>query len=865
MAINIKSMQATISRTLKNQLGLFFLLLMINNAMAQPGEKKIYHAELDSLWSKGLSVNYLTSNGKWVIFTEIFENRGRDTRVKHTEKDIEFLFAKGERIELSKDNRWFGCITPDKQLQVVDLENSTKSSYPDMQSYSFAGSGDFLAGFQKTESAEVFCIIELKTKAITRIEGVKKFSWQPNKKSLLLTLNFEGQNKLVVYDVENKAQKVIKESQQSEFMHCQWSESGNAILFLEQADSGNKLHYQLLNGEIATLDEVMIQEKFSGYKLANRSVYISKDGKRVFFYRQLPKVVVNESMQVWTSEEPWIYPRFKEYSDIELQYMMTVWMPESGKLTAIETGATPTSAFNIDHDYALVFNKLTYEPLYKEFPNADVYVKNITTAEQQLVVKNHYTGVGFVSISPSGNYITYFKDKNWWLFDNKKKQTINLTKDINATFENIEHERAGDILPYGNPGWSADEQFIFIYDQFDIWQITPDGKIKNRITNGREQNIQYRISENHSNIDYSKIILNKGYATTAYTLKKGLLLEMYEPGLHKSGYAHWGHSKKLKQLVFEAGKINRALITQDNKHMVYVKQKFNEPFSVYYFKPDKDRQRLVYQSNKKILDYDLGSAEIINYKVGDKDVVGSLFYPANFDPKKKYPMIVYIYEKASNVINSFEPPTDFDSVGFSMLKYTTHGYFVLYPDITYTIGEPGISALNSVEAAVNKALERGYINENKLGLIGHSFGGYESAFIATQTNRFAAVVAGAAVTNLTSHYHSVGWYTYRPEIWRYESQQWRMGDSYYNIKEAYLRNSPMHQIEQIHTPILLWTGKEDYQVNWTQSIEMFLALKRLGKKCNLLLFEKEPHILLNTENQKRLSHEIKSWFDNYLK
>src|SRR5690606_1164450 len=140
---------------------------------------------------------------------------------------------------------------------------------------------------------------------------------------------------------------------------------------------------------------------------------------------------VNESMQVWTSEEPWIYPRYKEYCDVELQYLMTLWLPERGELIAIETENTPTSAFNIDHDYALVFNKLTYEPLYKDFPNADLYVRNRNAGEQQLVVSNRYSGVGCVSISPSGNYSTYFKDKNWWLFDNKKKQTINLTKDMN--------------------------------------------------------------------------------------------------------------------------------------------------------------------------------------------------------------------------------------------------------------------------------------------------------------------------------------------------------------------------------------------------------------------------------------------------
>jgi dipeptidyl aminopeptidase/acylaminoacyl peptidase len=242
-----------------------------------------------------------------------------------------------------------------------------------------------------------------------------------------------------------------------------------------------------------------------------------------------------------------------------------------------------------------------------------------------------------------------------------------------------------------------------------------------------------------------------------------------------------------------------------------------------------------------------------------------LLYPAHFNPEKKYPMIVYIYEKMSDKVNDFYPPSYYEYTGFNALKYTTNDYFVLLPDIAYTLQDPGISALNCVTAAVNKALELGVIDKDKIGLIGHSFGGYESAYITTQTNLFAAVVAGAGVTNFTSHYHSIGWNSKKPEIWRYESQQWRMGVSYYDNEEAYFRNSPLHHIEKVTTPMLIWSGKKDYQVHWTQSIELYLALRRLKKESKLLLFESESHFITNKKNQVKLSLEVFDWFEKYCK
>lgn len=850
-------------------LWIFILLLVTCSVSAQNQQKKIYTSDLDSLWSRITYINKMTTDGKWVVFTEAFDLKENVLFLKHTTDTVTFQFPGSEWIRLSDNNRWFGCITSNKELNVIDLKNRNKETYDDIQSYDFSKSGDYLAAFQKNaEITGTLLVIDLNSKVVSSIQGVKKYVWHPKQNSLLVTTHEENQNKVVFYDVEDFSLNVLKENENSSYNHLLWSDSGNAVVFSEQLNRKNYLHYYPLNGKLKTLDNTVLERKFPQYKISNQSFYISDDGKKILFYRQSKKDDTGnekETMEVWNTEDPWIYPKMKEYEERELQYLLTAWYPETNELTAIETEDIPTAALDVNHNHAMVFDKLKYEPLYKEFPNTDIYVKNMESGAKHLVVQNQYTGSGFVTISPYGKYIAYFKNKHWWVYDINKNKTVNLTEDLKISFENIERDYAGDVFPYGNPGWSGNDEFIILYDQYDIWLLSPDGNYKERVTKGREEKIKYRINKDYRRNDYYFLTVNVNFSSSPFNPDKGVILEIYDDNSHRKGYAIWKKGNKVKRIIFEDSKMDVILISKDFSNIVFRKQKFNEPSGIYNLNIKKNRQHLIHQSNKELLNYDLGRAELIKYRLGEEMLSGALLYPANFNPKKKYPMIVCIYEKTSSRLNFFEPPSDYGYIGFNTLKYTTNDYFVLYPDISFTIGEPGVSALNCVTAAVKKAMESGFIDKNKIGLIGHSFGGYESAFIATQTDMFAAIVASASVTDFTSHYHSVGWNWKQPEIWRYESQQWRMGDSYYNIKDAYFRNSPIHHVENVRTPLLLWTGKEDYQIHWEQSIEMFLALKRLNKKSKLLLFENESHALMNKDNQKKLSIEIMDWFDKYCK
>lgn len=857
------------SKCLTQQVLILMTLMLASKVSAQTHYQNGYTADLDSLWSRNIYIKNLTSDGKWVTFTEVFDHKEATVWLQHSEGNVTFKYPKAQGMTFSKNNRWFACIVSTKGLYLADLRKRTQQLFENCVSFSFSNTGEYVAAVRKTQEGEPSLWLKnLNSGKETIVKNVDKYLWHPVTNTLLLTIKEENQHRAMVVEAKSQEQKVIYESSKNSFTHCSWSGSGNAVMLLEQGSVENHLHYYSATGILKTIGSEELNRKFPMATLSNSKPHMSNDGKKILFYRQdhLKRTLpANEGVEIWESDSPWIGSKMNEYEINIRQMQATVWYPETGELMAVETEETPSSALDINHPFALVFNELQYEPLYKEFVNTDLYALDMATGKKEKVVENQYIGPGFVSISPMGKHIAYFKDNHWWVYNAVTRQTTNPTKNLDVTLRNESRNLAGDVAPYGNPGWTSDDKHIVLYDQFDIWLCTVDGSYKNRLTNGREEQITYRINKEYARNNDKPFTVNRSFSSSAINTAKGFLMDVEESRQHKTGYAFWNQEDKVKIIISEDRKIDGIVASENFGSFVFKKQKFNEPPSIHAINRKNKKQRLLFQSNTELLKYDLGRNEQISYEVDGKQLFGTLLYPAHFDARKKYPMIVYIYEKAAKQVNDFNPPSSYEYIGFNCLKFSTDDYFILYPDISYTIGNPGMSALKCVTSALDEAIENVAIDPNRIGLVGHSFGGYEAAFIASHSDRFVAIVAGAAVTNFTSHYHSVGWNWKQPEIWRYENQQWRMGDSYYENKEGYLRNSPLHHIENINTPLLLWTGREDYQVHWSQSVELFIALKRLRKKSKLILVEKETHFVLDKSKQYQLSKIIKEWFDHYCK
>jgi len=291
---------------------------------------------------------------------------------------------------------------------------------------------------------------------------------------------------------------------------------------------------------------------------------------------------------------------------------------------------------------------------------------------------------------------------------------------------------------------------------------------------------------------------------------------------------------------------------------------FNEFPDLLVTGPDFKNLKKVSDANPQKAQLLWGTSELVRYKNLDGVALsGMLIKPENFDPAKKYPMIVYIYETLSEGLHQFVDPRPGTSINASF--YASNGYLVYMPDIVYTIGHPGQSALKCVLPAIQAVVDKGFVDEKAIGIQGHSWGGYQIAYMVTQTTRFRAASAGAVVSNMTSAYSGIRWGTGLPRQFQYERTQSRIGGNLWQTPMLFLENSPVFRADRVQTPLLMLHNDNDDAVPWYQGIEYYLALRRLGKEVYMFNYNGEPHGLRKRVNQKDYTMRLQQFFDHYLK
>ena len=272
------------------------------------------------------------------------------------------------------------------------------------------------------------------------------------------------------------------------------------------------------------------------------------------------------------------------------------------------------------------------------------------------------------------------------------------------------------------------------------------------------------------------------------------------------------------------------------------------------------------EANPQQKDYAWSSgAQLVNY-VSDKgdSLQGALYLPANYEAGKKYPTVVYIYEKLSQGLHSYAVPNE--TRAFNPSIYTSRGYAVFQPDIVYRINDPGMSSVWCVVPAVKAAIATGIVDPAKVGLHGHSWGGYQSSFLATQTGKlFSGIVTGAPLTDMISMYSSVSWNTGTADMAIFESSQGRFKGSYLDNHEAYIRNSPAFFVNRVETPVMILHNEKDGAVDFNQGITFFNSLREQDKDVIMLQYVGENHGLQLPKNQKDYTVRMQEYFDHYLK
>ncbi len=861
---------------LKIKYNWFFLLFILGtgSVWSQSLSKKQLKPIDYETWST-LSDEKISDDGNWISYKLNYQSAMDTLFVQNTQTNKKLYFPNAENGTFSPDNKWWVTHDPKKGTALLNLKSGAIRWIQGVYKYEFVARGNYLALLkQELQQEQTLCIINLQTEKEHAISGITEYSFNAAGTILACVIQNENAVKLVRMRSDFSTETLVQEKE-CRYKNLTWNSKGNALAFLQELgketdkQKNHKVYYakQLEHTpKLYSLDPLLhanfFKDKRIAIPFARAPLQISEDDERIFFNVassiSLPEE--NETVQIWNSVASG--ENHGQHIDGAHIPKLAAWWPQQNKVVQIGTDDLPNVMLTGKQNYALTFNTRAYEPHYEFEAIPDFYLTNLNTGKSSLVVKKQLHSIGTMGASPNGEYINYFKDKKWWVYDPIVEKHTNVTASMPSPVYNLKFDEGGTTTPYGSPGWTQDGQLI-VYDQYDIWIVTPDGQSAKRLTKGREQKIRFRIYQNLYESVFIKTSFN--LLTHTFDLSKGNVLEAL--GDNKaSGYYYLDAKGNCEPIVYLNARINTLRKAKISEKYIYKEQSFEvAPQLKFWDKKNKNGTAIVI-TNPQQKKYAWGHSELIAYSnPKGEELQGVLFYPAGFQSGKKYPMIVHLYERQSGMMHQYINPTQYNEDGFNPTNYKLEGYLVLYPDISYEIGSPGKSAVSCVEAAVSKVKTMGIVELNHIGLIGASFGGYETAFIISQTNTFTAAVAGAACTDLVSNYLSMESSGERSHMWRYESAQLRMGTSLFTNYNGYIDNSPIAQAHKINTPLLIWTGKEDRNVNWTQSIELHLALQRLEKPHTFLVYPGQGHAISKPESQKDLDKRVKEWFDYYLK
>ena len=489
---------------------------------------------------------------------------------------------------------------------------------------------------------------------------------------------------------------------------------------------------------------------------------------------------------------------------------------------------------------------------------ADVYLVDAATGARRKVFQQ-FRGTT-PQWSPDGKWAAFYNDKYWHVLDTTTGEERNFTAKLKVAFWNELDDRPEPPTAYGNAGWTKDSAAFLAYDRFDVWQLFADGRAPKNLTAGfgRANKTQLRVEriepieedDEERGIDPAKPLVLRGESE-----------ETRATGFLRTAFTATAAPEKLLWGDKNLRYVGRAL----GADVLLVTASRFDTF------PDVLTTDSSFTSPAKVTDgatqlapFIWGGSELVSFKNADgMPLQAALYKPANFDPKKKYPLIIYVYERLSQNVHNFVNPAPSDAVNFTF--YTSNGYLVLTPDIAYKVGQPGQSALRCVLPAIDAVVKKGFVDEKAIGIQGHSWGGYQIAYMVTQTDRFRCAEAGAPVGNMTSAYSGIRWGSGQVRQVQYEKGQSRIGRTLLEAPQLYVDNSPIFHIGQVHTPLLLMANDQDDAVPWYQGIEFFLALRRLGKPAWLFSYNGALHHVRRRADQKDYALRMHQFFDHYLK
>ena len=849
-------------------------------------------------WSRISSVN-LSDDGNWMTYA-YSPNGGDDTLyIKNLDSGDIISDPYCDDPEFSRDSKW---LVYKKNLQkdeadklrknkkpvyskavLMDLTSGDKSQWDKVNDMSLSPRSDFLviskAGEKNDHSGTDMLVKNLETGSLMNIGNVSMYKFNKQGSQLAYIIDADSKAGNGIYLLDLKTGRVLSlDTDSAIYSNLTWDDE--MLYRSEEADKGTSL--AVLKGNTPDSLEQRVNDLliFSKLNTANPELtafrpgddpdfpaaYVLSEAGRLAFSLDNKRMVIsikeqekvekmsrdtiaNVDVWHWDDEQIQSVQIRRERWNSRLTYTAMLHLDDMS-FVQLESDDMRSAMISRNADFVVGADPKPYiSDTNWGGGYSDYYVMDNRTGEKSLIEKKIGRAMG---LSPEGRHFLYFKNGHFHAFDLKANNPVNITENVDVSFIDITEDHPYENPSYGIAGWASDKKTVYLNHLYDLWAVSLDGSGGYNLSGGYGTDNEIRLRINRTD--------REPYIDPA----DDVYLSAYGEWTKKSGYFLLKDGKAPHKLIFGDASYGRLAKAYDAERFLFTKQTFVD-FPDYYTAGRNLRKPVMQtNANPQQSEYAWGSRVLIDFE-NDKGerLQATLTLPAGYQEGKKYPMIVYFYEKVSNRHHNYSMPSYDDRPHMS--TYASNGYLVLMPDIKYDEGRPGWNALDCVSSASQKVIEEGYADPANIGLQGHSWGGYQSSFILTQTDMFACVVTGAPVTNLTSMYNILYKNSGTNNHGIFEKGQVRMGKGMFDDMQNYIDQSPVHNAPGISAPFMILHGTVDGAVDWNQGLEFYNAARRLGKEVILLSYPDENHHLANKNNQIDFQRRMKQYFDHHLK
>jgi len=844
-------------------------------------------------WSRITEVT-LSGNGRWMSYAYA-PNAGDTTlHIRDLDGTTVHTALNAGAAALSRDGRWAGFLVRpagepaataprgqpvSRRMDLLDLTSGARTSVPDVQSFRFADNSRYVAiARRRADNAAKHTGADLLVRDLTagvtrNLGNVAAFVFNKTGNLLAYTVDAAGKagNGVYLLDPATGATTVL-DSDTLRYAGLAWNEAGTALAVLRgETPTGQEQRHNVLlawravgtpaqraarwepgTGGAFPAGMVLSEHTAPSWDLSGSRIFVGIKEQRAALDLKPEAERTNVEVWHWADDRLISQQKVQAAADGRSTWAGVVHL-DQGRFVRLADEAMPRIQRAGETNFALGFRDEPYRHVFNEPPDLrDVIRIDLTTGARQVLVERvrHLAGN-----SPDGRWHAWSSRDTLWAQEIATGRKVNLSALAGVSFTDPSFEWPGEPESYGIAAWSRDGRSVVVNHRYDLWSLPLEGDRAVNLTRGvgERDTVRFRLVSLDPEADRDGI-----------DLTRPLVLQAFGERTKRAGYWTLDPGQPPRPLIWENRYNFDLRKARDADRLILTRQTFEEFPDWWATNGRFEAPRRITDANPQQKEFAWGSRVLVDYTDarGNK-LQGTLTLPAGYQPGRRYPMIVYFYERLSSRHFQYSMPVYDDRPHFS--TYASNGYLVLLPDITYDDGKPGSSALDDVTSAARRVIELGYADPARIGLQGHSWGGYQSSFIVTQTDMFATVVTGAPLTNLESMHNILYKGSGEGNAWIIQWNQGRMGTVPWEDPEGFASQSPVRHVANIKTPFLILHGTGDNAVDWNQGLEFYIAARRAGKQVILLSYPDEPHHLARKPNQLDFQRRMREYFDHYLK